>query len=266
MISVGCTIAEDLIGAVLQLGYFEDIKSTPANHLDNTLRLSPAILLLFFGGSILFFLLSAPLKLGSKGWYLHLVAQDRQPLGSAFSYYRTPARYLRAVMFEARLVIRRTVLGLIPFLPIVALAPFLLFLEEAGLPKLLFSLLATLTLGLFCLLAGVIALVWIGRYFLAEYLYLLYGCRMKDAFRLSAIIMKGRKTILFSLIFSFLPLYLADLFLLARLWTVPRREAAFAQYAVHFMECYQREKETATPKAESDRSDRFLTKEFPCVS
>ncbi len=261
-----CTVAEDAVGMFLELEYFEDSLHTPKNHLDNTLYISPAVFLLFVSGTLISFLLSAPLRLGAKGWYLHLVAHDPKPLSDAFRYYTRPSAYLQAVLFETRLFFRRSVLILISFLPAILFYLSLPFLEQLSIPNLLFSLLTTVMLGLLCLLGSAVCLLWVGRTFLAEYLYFLYSCKMREAFYLSAKIMKGRKSVLFSLRLSFLPLAVAELLILPRLWTTPYKTAVLAQYARYFMESYEREKSTATLKSTKPQAERFLTKEFPCPS
>lgn len=258
--------AEDLLGQMLELSYFADPRNTPGNYLDNTPSLSLAALLLFLGSVLLSFLLSAPLRLGSKRWYLHLTAGDPKPLIDAFSYYRKPLPFLRAAVFEAQLSLRKALLTAVCFLPALLLYLALPTLEQLAIPSFLFFLLVALLLLLFSLMGAVFSLLWSGRYFLAEYLYTLYGCRMRDAVKLSVIIMRGRKTHLLSLMLSFLPLYLTDLLILPRLWTVPRRNAAFARYAQYFTEAYEQAKEKAAPKHTPDEAERFATREFPCVS
>ncbi len=263
--SMAGTVAEELAGSLMGLSYFTDSSHTPDNYLDDKILLSPAVLLLFFGGYLLSFLLASPLRLGEKLWYLHVSASDQSALSDAFRYYRSIGSYFRSVVFEARLAVRKLLVLLLCFLPTVVFWLILPLFEPLGLPNVLFYLLTSVTVMLFILISSALSLYWTGRYFLAEYIYTLYSCKMRDAFRLSAIIMKKRKNGLFALTLSFLPLFAADLLIFPRFFTLPYRSAVYAQYAQFFMEAYEREKDCAAVRNISPPPNRFATREFPCV-
>lgn len=265
LFSAFVTAAEELIGALTGLSYFTDPAYTPDNFFDNRLLFSPQVMLLFGGSCLLSFLISAPLRLGEKLWYLHISAGDPARLTAAFCCYYGPYRYFRAVVFELRLAVRKAVTVFLCFLPVIAFVIAIPLFGLLGLPELLLYPLIFVLILLLLLTAGALSVYWLGRFFLAEYIFALYSCRMRDAFRLSALIMKARKNELFTLKLSFLPLFAADLLLLPRLFTVPYREAVYARCAGCFMEAYERKKEPA-PITANPRFADFATREFPCAS
>ncbi len=266
LIRLGCIGAEIALGEWLQLQYWEDPMHTPDNYLDDR----PALLLLplglFVGGTLLCFLLGAPLQLGKKRWFLHLAAQDRLPLGAAFSDYKAPRRLIKVLIFEARLNLRKGLAIGCCFLPIALGFPPLYYWGERLLPQLPFLLLTFASLLLSVLLATIFSMLWTARYFLAEYFYLLDADSMKNAFRRSVTCMKGRKADAVALIFSFFPLTIADLLLLPRFWTASWRQAVAADYAMRLIQEWAQNTVTQAAAPSTPQPECFPTREFPCVS
>lgn len=258
-----CTFLEELASVLLQISYFRDTNATPKNYLDNSLSLSPVIALIFLGGLLLHLLLVSPFSLGQKSWYQHLAAENPAPLRDAFRFYKGWRPYWRAVIFSFRLSTKRFFLACFCFLPLILLFLAIPFLSRFSVPKELFWILLSLTFVILFLACTAVAAYWLGRYFLAEYILVLFSCKIRDAFRLSAVIMRGRKNEWLSLLVSMLPYYLADLLVLPLLFTVPYRNAVYARYARYFMESYEKSKETA---AVPDSEIEFATREFSCVS
>ncbi len=261
-----CIGAEIALGEWLQLHYWEDPMHTPDNYLDDR----PALLLLplglFVGGALLCFLLSAPLQLGKKRWFLHLAAQDHLPLSAAFSDYKIPRRLIKVLIFETRLNLRKGLAIGCCFLPIALGFPPLYYWGDRMLPQLPFLLLIFASLFLSALLATIFSMLWSARYFLAEYFYLLDAGSMKNAFRRSVTCMKGQKADVVALMFSFFPLTVADLLLLPRFWTASWRQAVTADYAMQLIQEWAQKAVADAVVAPAPQSERFPTREFPCVS
>ena len=263
LIAVLVPFIEEATSILFHISYFQDTAETPNNYLDNTLAVSPLVLLTFGGGLLLRLCLASPFALGQKSWYQHLAAGDPAPLRNAFRFFSSLQAYCRSVLFTVQLYIRRFLLVFLCFLPLIALWLAFPFFLRFSIPQELFWLLLLLTAVILFLACTAVSAYWLGRYFLAEYILVLFPCKIRDAFKLSAIVMKERKNEWLSLLIGLLPCYLADLLVVPRLFTVPYRSAVYARYAQYFMESYEKAREAVSI---SDRAAEFATREFSCPS
>lgn len=251
-------VGEWLCGLLFSVRYFTDFSETPQNYLDDrpALALMPLLLL----GAFLFIrlLLFAPLGMGKKEWYLKLSAGEHMRFSEAFSWFSSPKRAWKAVWLAVSLHIRRALLWLLSSLPAI-----FLYLACLGADRRsqLFSISKLLLYIAFLLVFFVCQMIYLylsGRYFLAEYLLILYGCKTRDAVRMSVIVMKEHKDALFSLRLSYIPYALANLLMIPALFTKPLIEGALAGYAKHFIESYERSKADAPAYSRSAVSQQTV--------
>ncbi len=224
---------------LLGISYWTDPADTPQYFFDDRLRLTLMPLLLFVGFGLLQLLLTAPIRLGGRQWYLKLVAGNCLPVRSALGEYRTLRRLLRAAWLLLNLKLRQAALWLVVTLPallswVVYCTADRLFPTAPWVQPLLFAI--------FLVLLGTCQVLWFyhkQRYFLTEYLYLLYPCKLRDAFKMSALVMKKQKHTVFSLKLSCLSLALLSLLLLPMWYTLPQIYAAQAACAKALLEEYE---------------------------
>lgn len=249
LISAAVSGMEWLVSRLFSIPYFEDAAHTPGYYFDDALSLTLPPLLLLIGFGILELLLTAPLKLGLRRWYLKLSAGDSPAPLEAFRSYSRLSRILKAFWLHLTLGLRRAVLWLLSSLPSLlvwagyACADRLFSASFPWIRPLLF-----LTFLITFLTCQVLYFYWKQRYFLAEYLYLVYPCTMRDAVKMSVLVMKDRKNTVFSFYLSCIPLALLTMLILPAWYTLPRIYAEEACLAKVMVEQYEAAKEAAPAK------------------
>lgn len=245
LLSAAVSGTEWLVSRLLNVSYFADAAHTAGYYFDDTLRLTLQPLALLIGFGILELLLTAPLRLGIRQWFLRLSADDAPVVSAVFRPYTRLRRILKAFWLRLTLLLRCAVLWVAAAMP--ALLVWVLYAFSGELFSSAYPWIRTLLFLAFLvtfLTCQVLYFYWRLRYFLAEYLYLVYPCKIREAVKLSVRIMKGKKNAVFSFYLSCIPLVLLALLILPAWYALPRLYAAQAGYARALIEQHEAAKET----------------------
>ena len=177
--------------------------------------------IIFVGCQVLFFLVRAPFSLGSPGWYYKAVCSGVSPVSSAFFWYTSFKRWIKALAFDFLLLIKKLFwlfLFLLPAIGTLVLHYFAVVSRSEGW---IVTLLLILLIG-FTALGFIFSRIVCYRYFLVCYLLAEDpSLKLRAAFRNSVTLLKGKKGDLFRLDLSFLPYFLSNLLIFPLLGTVP---------------------------------------------
>lgn len=247
-----CFVAflEMLADYLLALARLNGLFSDPLIQVyPSRLEIHPAFWILCGLTALSFFFL-CPLEMGRAAFYMDITAGGKKGAQALFLCFTSPRLYFRGLWFGLQLTVRRTLWGILFFLPTFALWLVMEWIRRWNSnPWVVFSLgAAALLVGI---LSGILYLFFIQRYALVAYQATkalpevsrtavsadssvpeLPGCR--KAFRLSRRIMKGRHTELFMAKLSFLPWFVFSLLALPALYVLPYYEMTLALYARYF--------------------------------
>lgn len=250
-------LIEKLLSYALDVPYFIDSAKTPGLYLDNIANLAPASFAVLFSALLMRLLLYSPVALGNKQWYLGLAGSNPYPVSAVFQYFTDFQTFRKAFCLRLNLLIRKSFFLILITAPaimvfiLMCLLKFFVAAQELFLMQLVFGV---IFICLF-LLCQLLAVCFLQRYFLAEYIYVLYQCKIRDAIKMSVLIMKGHKAELFSVILSFLPYYIINLLWLPAFITLPHMNTVYAIYAKCFIERFERQQSGSASEASENSYD-----------
>ncbi|MDD6237077.1 MAG: DUF975 family protein [Clostridiales bacterium] len=250
-------LIEKLLSYILEVPYFIDSAHTPGLYLDDILNLAPISVAVLLIALLIRLFLYSPISLGNKQWYLGLAGSNPFPVSSVFKYFAGFPNFFRAFCFHLNLLIRKSLFWLLITAPaiivliLMCLLKFFVTAQELFLMQLAFGV---IFVCLF-LLCQLLAICFLQRYFLAEYIFVLYQCKIKDAIKMSVLIMKGHKSEIFSVILSFLPYYIVNMLWLPAFITLPHMNTVYAIYAKYFIERFEQQKSDTASGASENSND-----------
>ncbi len=249
-------LIEKLLSYILDVSYFIDYAQTPAFYLDDITNLGPASFAVLFSALIIHLLIYSPVSLGNKKWYLGLAGANPFPVSAVFSYFSGFQNFFRAFCLRFHLLIRKALFWTLINTPAIIVFVLLCLLKFFVASQELFMIQMAFSIIFICLfvLCQLLAICFLQRYFLAEYIYVLYRCKIRDAIKMSVLIMKGHRSEIFSVILSFIPYYIVNILWLPSLATLPHMNMVYAIYAKYFIERFEQQK-NGTASETSGNSD-----------
>lgn len=235
---------ETLVSAVFGLPQYVDPLATPDIYLDNLPNVSPVAMAVTVSVATLYFLVLAPLSLGLMRWFFLLGDGKAESTGAIFEYFLSSTQFWRVLWLQVCLFVRR-VLWSAAFLTVpVTLIYFAQLWRQKGDTDLESVLSFGLMLSgiLLLVLLGTFLLIWLMRYYLAEYALINDGdLTAREAIRQSVQLSRGRQTELLVLELSLLGWRVLDLLILPRLFTLPYRWTVKGLYAHYLIEVAKRD-------------------------
>lgn len=235
---------EMLLSAVFGSPAFVDPFATPELYIDDLPNVSPIAMSVTFLVATLYFLVLAPLSLGVMRWFFLLGDGKVEPTVSIFEYFLSAAQFWRVLWLQVCLFLRRLLWSALFLTGPLAL----IYLAELWQKKGDTDLESVLSLGLmligFSLLAllGAFLMIWLMRYYLAEYALINDGnLTAREAIRQSISLSRGRQTEFLVLELSILGWRILDFLILPRLFTLPYRYTVKGLYAHYLIEVVKRD-------------------------
>ncbi|WMJ83587.1 DUF975 family protein [Oscillospiraceae bacterium LTW-04] len=235
---------EMLLSAVFGLPAFVDPFATPGLYIDDLPNVSPIAMGVALLVAALYFLVLVPLSLGLIRWFFLLGDGKVESTVAIFEYFRSPAQFWRALWLQICLFFRRlmwSILFLVAPVTLIYLAEIWRQKGDTDLESVL-SLGLTLVGVLLLILFGVFLMIWLMRYYLAEYALVNDGdLTAREAIQKSKQLSRGRLTELLVLELSMLGWRLLDFLILPRLFTLPYRCTIKGLYAHYLIEVAKRD-------------------------
>ncbi len=235
---------EMLLSAVFGLPAFVDPFATPELYIDDLPNVSPIAMSVTFLVAALYFLVLAPLSLGIMRWFFMLGDGKVEPTVSIFEYFLSATQFWRVLWLQVCLFVRRLLWSAL----FLSGPTALIYLAGLWQKKGDTDLESVLSLGLmlvgFLLLAflGAFLMIWLMRYYLAEYALVNDGnLAAREAISQSISLSRGRLTQLLVLELSLLGWRILDFLILPRLFTLPYRYTVKGLYAHYLFEVSKRD-------------------------
>lgn len=235
---------EMLLSAVFGSPAFVDPFATPELYIDDLPNVSPIAMSVTFLVATFYFLVMAPLSLGVMRWFFLLGDGKVEPTVSIFEYFLSAAQFWRVLWLQVCLFLKRLLWSALFLTGPLAL----IYLAELWQQKGDTDLESVLSLGLmligFSLLAllGAFLMIWLMRYYLAEYALINDGnLTAREAIRQSISLSRGRQTEFLVLELSLLGWRILDFLILPRLFTLPYRYTVKGLYAHYLIEVAKRD-------------------------
>ncbi|MEA5135455.1 MAG: DUF975 family protein [Candidatus Fimivivens sp.] len=235
---------EMLLSAVFGSPAFVDPFATPELYIDDLPNVSPIAMSVTFLVATFYFLVMAPLSLGVMRWFFLLGDGKVEPTVSIFEYFLSAAQFWRVLWLQVCLFLKRLLWSALFLTGPLAL----IYLAELWQQKGDTDLESVLSLGLmligFSLLAllGAFLMIWLMRYYLAEYALINDGnLKAREAIRQSISLSRGRQTEFLVLELSLLGWRILDFLILPRLFTLPYRYTVKGLYAHYLIEVAKRD-------------------------
>lgn len=235
---------EMLLSAVFGLPAFVDPFATPELYIDDLPNVSPIAMSVTFLVAALYFLVLAPLSLGIMRWFFILGDGKVEPTVSIFEYFLSATQFWRVLWLQVCLFVRRLLWSAL----FLSGPTALIYLAGLWQKKGDTDLESVLSLGLmlvgFLLLAflGAFLMIWLMRYYLAEYALVNDGnLAAREAISQSISLSRGRLTQLLVLELSLLGWRILDFLILPRLFTLPYRYTVKGLYAHYLFEVAKRD-------------------------
>ena len=234
---------EMLLSAVFGLPAYVDPFATPDIYLDDLPNVSPVAMAVSLAVAALYFLVLAPLSMGLLRWFFLLGDGKAEPTVAIFEYFHAATLFWRVLWLQICLFFRR-LLWSAAFLAVpAAMLYFAGLWQQRGDTDLESVLSLGLMLAglLLLMLMGCFLLIWLMRYYLAEYVLITSpDLTARDAIRQSVQLCRGRLTELLMLELSLLGWRLLDFLILPRLFTLPYRCTVKGLYAHYLLEVAKR--------------------------
>lgn len=235
---------EMLLSAVFGLPAFVDPFATPELYIDNLPNVSPVAMAVTLIVAALYFMVLSPLSLGILRWFFQLGDGKAEPTAAIFEYFFSASQFWRVLWLQICLFVRR-LLWSAAFLAVpVTLICFADIWRKKGDTDLESVLsLGMMTAGILLLvLLGVFLLIWLKRYYLAEYALITDDeITVRGAIHRSEQLSRGRSAELLVLELSLLGWRILDLLILPRLFTLPYRYTVRGLYAHYLIEVAKRD-------------------------
>lgn len=230
---------EMLLSAVFGLPAFVDPFATPELYIDDLPNVSPIAMSVTFLVAALYFLVLAPLSLGVMRWFFLLGDGKVEPTVTIFEYFLSAAQFWRVLWLQVCLFVRRllwSALFLTGPLALIYLAGLWQQKGDTDLESVLSLGLMLIGFSLLALL-GAFLMIWLMRYYLAEYALINDGnLTAREAIRQSISLSRGRMTQLLVLELSLVGWRILDFLILPRLFTLPYRYTVKGLYAHYLIE------------------------------
>ncbi len=234
---------EMLLSAVFGLPAYVDPFATPDIYLDDLPNVSPVAMAVSFAVAGLYFLVLTPLSMGVLRWFFLLGDGKVEPTAVILHYFHAAGPFWRVLWLKVCLFFRR-LLWSVAFLIVPAV---MLYFADLWRQKGDTDLESVLSLGLMLsgllllMLLGAFLLIWLMRYYLAEYTLITDPeLTAREAIRQSVRLCHGRRTELLVLELSLLSWRVLDLLILPRLFTLPYRYTVKGLYAHYLLEVAKR--------------------------
>lgn len=234
---------ETLLSTVFGLPAYVDPFATPDIYLDDLPNVSPVAMAVSLAVAALYFLVLTPLSMGLLRWFFLLGDGKVEPTVAILDYFHTAGLFWRVLWLQVCLFFRRLIWS-VAFLSIpAAMLYFAGLWRQKGDTDLesVLSLGLTLSGLLMLVLLGAFLLIWLMRYYLAEYALITDPqLTAREAIRQSVRLCHGRMTELLVLELSLLGWRVLDLLILPRLFTLPYRYTVKGLYAHYLLEVTKR--------------------------
>lgn len=237
---------EMLLSAVFGLSAYADPSATPDLYLDDLPNVSPVAMSVTLTVAALYFLVLTPLTMGLLRWFFMLGDGKVEPTAAIFDYFHTASLFWRVLWLQIRLFLGRLFWS-VAFL---ALPAAMIYFADLWRQKGDTDLESVLSLGLLLsgvlllLLLGGFLLIWLMRYYLAEYALITDPTlTAREAIRQSVRLCHGRRAELLMLELSLVGWRLLDLLILPRLFTLPYRYTIQGLYAHYLTEVAGRDRD-----------------------
>ncbi len=243
---------EMLLLAAFELPAYVDRFATPQYVLDDLPNVSPVAMAVSLAVAALCFLVLTPLTLGLLRWFFLLGDGKAEPTAAIFKYFHAATPFGRVLWLQIRLFIRRLLWSAAFLTPPAAMIFFAALWRQRGDTDLesVLSLGLMLSGVLLLFLLGGFLLIWLMRYYLAEYALMTDpDCTAREAIRRSITLCRGRLTELLVLELSLLGWRALDFLILPRLFTLPYRYTIKGLYAQYLIEVAKRDKHEAEEAA-----------------
>lgn len=235
---------EMLLSAVFGLPAFVDPLATPGFYIDDLPNVSPVAMAVTLSVAALYFLVLTPLSLGLMRWFFLLGDGKVEPTVAIFEYFLSAAQFWRALWLQIGLFFRRLLWSVLFLAAPAALIYFAGIWRQRGDTDLesVLSLGLMLVGVLLLVLLGAFLLIWLMRYYLAEYALINDGdLTAREAIRQSVRLSRGRLTELLVLELSLLGWRILDFLIVPRLFTLPYRCTVKGLYAHYLIEVAKRD-------------------------
>lgn len=234
---------EMLLSAVFGLSAYVDPSATPDLYLDDLPNVSPVAMAVTLTVAALYFLVLTPLTMGLLRWFFMLGDGKAEPTAAIFDYFHTASLFWRVLWLQICLFFRRLFWSAAFLIPPAAMIYFADLWRQKGDTDLesVLSLGLLLSGVLLLLLLGGFLLIWLMRYYLAEYALIADPTlTAREAIRKSVRLCHGRRAELLVLELSLIGWRLLDLLILPRLFTLPYRYTVQGLYAHYLIEVARR--------------------------
>lgn len=237
------SLAEGMLGGLLQIPTFLDVAGTPANFLDDLPAATPAALALVSGMALLCLLVLTPLGLGAMGWHYRLGGGKVEEVSSVFEFFGSAAAFFKAVLLSFNIAVRGMLWTALFALPASALMAFASASAEAAGSdsELLLARGAALCAVVLGVMAAILTAIWLQRYYLAPYALIDNPTgSVREAIRRSIQATKGRRVALLWLEVTLLGWRLLGLLVVTQLYTKPYVAMVRALYGRYLIELTER--------------------------
>lgn len=235
---------EGLISAVFGLPAFVDPLATPGLYIDDLPNVSPIAMTIMGTVSALYFIVISPLIMGIKRWFFLVGDGKAEKTITIFDFFLKSSLFFKAIWLQINLFLRR-IFWSATFL---TLPIFLVYIANMWNKKGDTDIESVLSIGMMLagvilfLLLGVFLLIWLMKYYLAEYMVIKDDeISVSEAISQSVEISRKRRSELFMLEFSMVGWLISDLLILPRLFTLPYRFTVKGLYAHYLIEISKRE-------------------------
>ncbi len=232
-INILFTILDTVLFSLLGIPAFVDIGVTANNYLDNLPNTSPQAMLYTLFISITYFIVIAPLMLGTSNWFYSLTGGKKMDIASVFIFFDRIEFMIKSWVINIIIAIRTILWGALFFSVPILISYLINGFSTENLGTFLQSMYLVANLG--CLVLYVIAAIATflahSKYFLSHYLIIENKhISPHRAVRLSANITKGKRQQILKFKLSFLPLLLPSLLIIPLFYTMPYYGTGLALY------------------------------------
>ncbi|HWP51084.1 MAG TPA: DUF975 family protein [Clostridia bacterium] len=235
---------EMLLSSLFGLSAYVDPFATPELFIDDMPNVTPVAMAVAFVVAVLYFLVLAPLTLGLMRWFFLLGDGKAEHTMAIFDYFLTAAQFWRVLWLKVCLFFKRLLWSVVFLAGPIVMIYFADIWRRKGDTDFesLLSLGLMLSGILLLVLLGTFLLIWLMRYYLAEYALINdRNLTAREAIRRSVHLSHGRLTQLMVLELSLLGWRILDFLILPRLFTLPYRYTVRGLYAHYLIEVAQRE-------------------------